>query len=204
MLDAPQAPAGRTIFMTPEQAEALIAAAATHLRPLLTFLLCTGARLGKAVYLDWRDVDLMGARAIFWPDRTKSKRRRNVALPPRIKALLANLPHRDGMVFRRPDGRPYADRRGECGGQIKSAWRGAIGRAGLDPELTPHACRHTWASWHYALKRDLLALKTDGGWSSVALVERYAHLMPAGHADAIKRFLGDQSVTEPATSSVSA
>ena len=80
----------------------LIAAAASHLKPLLTFLLCTGARLSEAVYLEWRDVDLIGARAIFWPDRTKSKRRRNVHLPPRIIAALANLPHRDGMVFRRP------------------------------------------------------------------------------------------------------
>jgi integrase len=72
----------------------------------------------------------------------------------------------------------------------------AIDRAGLDAELTPHACRHTWASWHYTLNRDLLALKVVGGWSSVALVERYAHLMPAGHAEAIKRFLGDPWVTD--------
>jgi integrase len=198
LLDAPCAPARRTVFMTPEQAESLIGAAASHLRPLLTFLLCTGARLSEAVYLDWRDVDLVGARAIFWPDRTKSKRRRNVPLPSRLVAALANLPHRDGMVFRRPDGRPYANRGGEYGGQIKTAWRGAIGRAGLDPELTPHVCRHTWASWHYALNRDLLALKVAGGWSSVALVERYAHLMPAGHTEAIKRFLGDPYVTEAA------
>jgi integrase len=64
-LDTPRAPAGRTTFMTPEQAEALIDAAASHLRPLLTFLLCTGARLSEAVYLDWRDVDLIGGRAIY-------------------------------------------------------------------------------------------------------------------------------------------
>jgi integrase len=199
VLDAPQAPTGRTIFMTPEQAEVLIAEAAAHLRPLLTFLLCTGARLSEAVYLDWRDVDLLGAHAIFWPDRTKSKRRRNVKLPSRVVAELANLPHRDGMVFRRPDGRAYEDRGGEYGGQIKTAWRSAIRRAGLDPSYTPHTCRHSWASWHYALNRDLLALKVDGGWSSVALVERYAHLMPAGHGERIRRFLGDHTVTEPAS-----
>jgi hypothetical protein len=33
-----------------------------------------------------------------------------------------------------------------------------------------------------------LALKVEGGWSSVLLVERYAHLLPAGHLDAIRRF----------------
>jgi hypothetical protein len=40
------------------------------------------------------------------------------------------------------------------------------------------------------LHRDLLALKADGGWSSVELVERYAHVMPAGHEAAIRRFWG--------------
>ena len=56
----------------------------------------------------------------------------------------------------------YADRRREEGGQIKTAWRGALRRAGVDPELTPHDLRHTWANWYYALHRDLLALKIEG------------------------------------------
>jgi hypothetical protein len=50
-----------------------------------------------------------------------------------------------------------------------ATWLPSVDR--LDPELTPHDLRHTWASWHYALNRDLLALKIEGGWSSVALVE---------------------------------
>jgi integrase len=48
--------------------------------------------------------------------------------------------------------------------RLKS-WYGALRRAGLDPELTPHDLRHTWASWHYTFNRDLLALKQEGGWS---------------------------------------
>ena len=78
------------------------------------------------------------------------------------------------------------------------SWRGAIGRVKLNPELTPHSCRHTWASWHYAPHKDLLLLKQDGGWSSVALVERYAHLLPAGQESPINEFLGlcDRGVTE--------
>lgn len=124
-LIAPSQPAGRTIFMLPAEAERLIAAAAPHLRPLIIFLLGTGARVSEAVYLDWRDVDLAGARAIFWPDQTKSRRRRNVDLPERVVAVLANPARRDGAVFRRPDGQPYADHGGENGGQLKTAWQGA-------------------------------------------------------------------------------
>jgi hypothetical protein len=36
----------------------------------------------------------------------------------------------------------------------------------------------------------LLALKVEGSWSSTALVERYCHLMPAGHEAAVRRFWG--------------
>jgi integrase len=196
-IKAPRENKGRTRYLLPEEAERLIEVAAPHIRPLLVFLLGTGARMSEALELDWRDVDLTGGRAIFW--ETKSGKRRNAALPPRIVAALANLPKREGPVFLRHDRRPYADRERRYGGQIKTSWRTAIRKAGLDEELTPHDLRHSWASWHYALNRDLLALKVEGGWSSVTLVERYAHLLPVGQEKAIRRFLGlcdcDQGVT---------
>jgi hypothetical protein len=59
----------------------------------------------------------------------------------------------------------------------------------------PHTCRHTWATWHYAIHRDLLKLRDEGGWSAVALVERHVHLMPSGHEDGIKAIWG---VDQPA------
>ena len=53
------------------------------------------------------------------------------------------------------------------------------------PVHTPHDARHTWATWHHAIHRDLLKLKEDGGWSTVTMVERYAKVMPdAYRADA--------------------
>jgi integrase len=182
----PKAEAGRTLYLLPAEAERLMAAAAPHLRPLLVFLLGTGARMSEAIELDWRDVDLVGARAIFWV--TKNGKRRIARLPPAVVAALANLPHREGPVFLTGLGRSYSDRERRYGGQIKTAWRGAIRRAGLDPELRPHDLRHTWASWFYAVHRDVLKLKDEGGWSSLALVERYAHLLPAGHQAEIYGF----------------
>jgi len=199
--ETPKIIEGRTLYMIPDEAARLEAAAAQHLRPLLAFLLGTGARLSEAIYLDWRDVDLLGSRAIFWADRTKARKRRNAILPPRVVVELANLPHRDGAVFRRyRDGQPYSDHEGLYGGQIKTGWRAAIRRAGLNPDFTPHTCRHTWATWHYALHKDPLRLMQEGGWSSLDLVKRYAHLMPTGHENAIRRYwgFGDQAVTETA------
>jgi len=149
----------RTRFLLPAEAERLIAAAAPHLQPLLVFLLGTGARMSEALKLEWRDVDLAGGRAIFW--QTKSGKRRVAELPPRVIAALTELPHREGTVFRHPRG-PYAVGDG-TGGQIFYAWASAIRRAGLDPVFTPHTLRHTWATWHYAIHKDLLALKAEGG-----------------------------------------
>lgn len=104
---------------------------------------------------------------------------------------MAALPRLADRVFTTPAGEPYdTSRERGYGGQIKTAWRGAIRRAELDPKLTPHDLRHYYATWHYALYKDVLRLKVDGGWSSVALVERYAHLMPQGHEEDIRTFLG--------------
>jgi integrase len=194
--EIPRSSPGRTAYLLPAEAERLIDVAAPHLRPLLIFLLGTGARMSEALEIEWRDVDLNGGRATFW--RTKSGKRRVAELPPRTVAALANLPidrhdgRREGPVFLWQLGKrrqTYADHNRTGGGQIKTGWRGAIRRAGLNPDLTPHDLRHTWASWHYALHHDLLLLRNEGGWSSVKLVERYAHLLPAGQEEAIRWFL---------------
>lgn len=187
--ETPEIAEGRPEFFLPGEAERLIAAAAPHLRPLLVFLFGTGARLSEALYLDWRDVDLVKGWVVFWANRTKARKRRDVELPPRVVVALANLAGREGAVFRHRDGQPYEPRLG-VGGQIKTAWAGARRRAGLRAELTPHSCRHSWATWQFDLHKNPLRLKLDGGWASLQQVERYAHLMPGGHEAAISEFWG--------------
>lgn len=187
----PRQPRGRTNFLTPLEVLQLLDAAPRHLRALIIFLVTTGARMSEALELEWRDVDLQGARARFWLTKGKpgtSGPRRDVTLPIATVLALAALPDKGGAVFRTDRGVAYQSKGRREGGQIKTGWRRAIAAAGLMPELTPHDLRHTWASWHYAVHKDLLALKTAGQWSSVALVERYAHLMPAGQERAIEEF----------------
>jgi hypothetical protein len=55
----PVQPEGRVRWLTHEEAETAHRASATDdLRPLVTFLLCTGVRITEALTLDWRNVDL--------------------------------------------------------------------------------------------------------------------------------------------------
>ena len=215
--DLPAEPRGRTAFLMPDQVDALIEAAAPHLRPLLAFLVCTGCRIGEAFALQWPEVDLRGARVILWEGETKGGSRRIVPLPPRAVATLASLPHREGHVFRTQHGEAYRQSSKGGGGQIRGAWATACRKAGLpgaggararsdrsskaitfQPENTPHNLRHTWATWHYAVNKDLLRLMHDGGWSDMKLVVRYAHLMPAGMQDAINAVWGVTGTTAAA------
>ena len=189
----PKVPTGRVRWITEDEAERLIAAAAEHLRPLVVFLLSTGCRLSEALYLQWDDVDLSrGHVSIYGPMdddddreiRTKNGQARGIPLHPRVVAALASVPwDRTGSVFRRPAGKihkagriwlPYEPRQGG-GGQVKTAWAGMCKRASVK-NFTPHDCRHTWATWHYAANRDFRALMELGGWKSPDMVFRYAHI----------------------------
>jgi integrase len=174
--DITRGAAVRTEWITPDEAIALVTAASKHLRPLLVFLVGTGARLGEALDLRWEDVDLTHARTLL--RATKNGRDRIVDLCPRVLAALSAIGGRRDHVFRTSSGRPYAEKQVQGGGQIKTAWASAVSAAGITKHITPHSCRRTWASWHYAVHQDLLLLKRDGDWSSVALVERYARLVP--------------------------
>ena len=174
MIERPDVAAPPFRWLTPER---VIEAASHHLRPLLVFLFLTGARSGEALWTDWRDIDLVRGHVTF--PKTKNGEARGVPLHPRVVAELANLSHREGEVFRRPDGLPYERPKGgddtSSGGRIKKAFAGACRRAGIE-DFHPHGCRHTWATWHYAANRDLTALMRLGGWKSIQMVLRYAHV----------------------------
>lgn len=192
-------PPARTLWLEPAEAERIIAASAPHVVPLLAFLFCSGCRLSEAIALEWAHVDLRNRRATI--RQGKTDRDRIVELVPRAigalkQALCADSRIAGTRVFRRPDGAPYADHGGLYGGHIKRAWDGALRRSGIKKPATPHTCRHSWASWRYAVHHDLLRLKDEGGWRSVALVERYAHLAPDGIASAALAFWG---VKQPKT-----
>src|SRR4051795_9612261 len=65
IIERPDLPPGRIRWIRIGEADRLIAACSDHLRPLLIFLLYTGARTGEALWLDWRDLDLSRAHVQF-------------------------------------------------------------------------------------------------------------------------------------------
>lgn len=72
------------------------------------------------------------------------------------------------FVFTYPNGNPVKS--------ISSRlWKNALKEAGIT-DFRWHDLRHTWASWLVQSGVPLAALQEMGGWESVNMVQRYAHL----------------------------
>lgn len=173
-------PQGRIRWMTPAEADALMTAAPARTAAQIAFLLGTGCRTGEMLKLDVGDLDLEGQEAFL--AETKNNRARRVLLPLRTKRVLAAQGLPDvGRAFRTPKGKPYVVR-GNGGGQIADAFNQARDAAGISPDVTPHVCRHTWATWFWAHNKDLVQLMAHGGWETAKIALDYTKLAPKGLA----------------------
>ncbi len=75
-----------------------------------------------------------------------------------------------------------------------TAWRAALKRVGIE-DFRFHDLRHTWASWLIQAGVPLSALQEMGGWESIEMVQRYAHLAPnhlTEHARQIDAIFGSR------------
>lgn len=137
-----------------------------HMAALALFMFGTAARLGEAVRLAWADVDLSRRKAILTGMKPKPWSR-EAHLPPPVLAALANIGGNrqpDELVF------GYAG-----GGSVKYTWDHVIERAGID-RLTPHSCRHGFATAALRAGLDPKTVAKLGGWKDVATVMKfYAH-----------------------------
>lgn len=159
-------------WLTRDEAKALHAELAPHLRPLFEFALATGWREQNVLRLEWKRVDLQ--RKVAWVLGSQAKGKRPIGAPLNTDAL-GILRAQEGKhprwVFPNPEtGKPYARAN-------NTGWNAAQARAGLEP-VTWHELRHTWASWHVMAGTSLRALMDLGGWRSYKSVLRYAHLSP--------------------------
>lgn len=145
-----------------------------HLRLAARFAVLTGLRMRAQLSMRWDQVDLKQRRAWISAADMKGKRTHGFPLSLGAAAVLrairckrADLAEPHVFLFR---GKPYSDANG-------AAWRKAVERAGLDG-LRWHDLRHTWASWAVQSGVSLHEVMQLGGWRSLSMVQRYAHLAP--------------------------
>lgn len=182
----PPANDGVVRWLTKDDAHRLIDEG-RHIKPLLTFLFYTGARISEAMDLQLHDLDLDRAHVQFID--TKNGTSRGVPLHTLVvtalRDYLAVYRHNGGDVFRREDGAEYKHE-AKASDRIKTVFKRACARAGIT-NFRIHDTRHTWATWHYQKNRDLGALQKLGGWKTLEMVMRYAHTNVEELSDTIAR-----------------
>lgn len=141
------------------------------LKHLVIFALGTGMRQGEILALKWTDLNLANRMCWVNAENAKSGHARSVPLNEEIVKLVTSLQeNKSEFVFTR------------CGhGMVQSdgkMFKRACKKAGL-VSFRFHDLRHTWASWHAQAGTPLTKLQALGGWRTIQMVMRYAHLSPA-------------------------
>lgn len=170
-IKAQPSPKGRTRWLTKEE-WAKLKKALQKESPLLAqaaeFTLATGLRENNVLNLRWTEVDLRRRVAWVWGDEAKAGQPIGV---PLNEAAITVLRERVGvdqsLVFGNPDYALYK--------ASNRAWYAAVAGAGISG-FRWHDLRHTWASWHVMNGTRLEELMRLGGWKTMQMVMRYAHL----------------------------
>jgi integrase len=164
--------------------KAFMAEATPHLGAYALFMFLTGCRPGEALAIDReRDLNLTTRTAII--RETKVRNERKAHLPVPLIAAIANVPAVKGrplFIYRNTD-------------DLTLAWDGVIKRAGIQ-RLTPHCCRHGFATQLLRKGIDVITVAWLGGWESPEHV-----LKTYGHANK-KRDLTDVLVDTELTQAI--
>lgn len=168
-------------FITRAQLVDLLSELPPHLARMASFAVATGLRWSNVSGLRWEMVDLERGVAYVASGETKNRRPIPVPLSVDARGVLEGIQKEGpGGAGEAVSGYVFRDQLGRAPiGSPKTAWRKAVKRAGLQ-WLRFHDLRHTWAAWHTMSGTPPVVLKELGGWSSLAMVERYAALNP-GH-----------------------
>lgn len=133
---------------------------------LASFMFLTGARLSEALSVQWSHVDF-GSKLIRIHQTKLGGDERLAHLPDPLLVALANLPgKREGRVFKI-----------NINPSFRRQWRRTCERAGIR-FLTPHSCRHGFATSLLQAGVDVKTVAALGGWRDATTVLRtYAHAM---------------------------
>ncbi|MDO4641047.1 MAG: site-specific integrase [Neisseria sp.] len=162
----------RIRWLMVEEAERLVAALPEE------FSLNTGLRQRNVLDLKWSQIDLDRKVAWVHPDKAKAGRSIGIALNQTTVNIL------EKQIGRHPQFVFTNSRGGRVTSISSRIWKNALEQSGIK-NFRWHDLRHTWASWLVQKGVPLAALQEMGGWESISMVQRYAHLSPEhlhGHA----------------------
>jgi integrase len=160
-------------WITREQAHVLLAKFPPHTRDMMIFALATGLRRANVTGMEWCRIDMNRATAYVPGNQAKGREAITVALNADALAVLERWKGKHAryvFLFRK---------RAPIKQVTTRMWRNVCTEAGL-VGVTFHTMRHSWASWQVQAETPLKMLQEMGGWATLEMPMRYAHLSP-GH-----------------------
>jgi integrase/recombinase XerC len=136
---------------------------------IFNLMLGTGMRLGSALELEARDVDLERGEILL--RQVKGQQPYLAIVPTGLRPELARLVRERpaGPLFPGRDGRPLSGR------QVQRRLEEWMRRSGLTRQASPHTLRHTFATGLYLKTGDLPLVQRALGQRSIASASIYAH-----------------------------
>ncbi|MEM1673212.1 MAG: tyrosine-type recombinase/integrase [Archaeoglobaceae archaeon] len=158
-------------------------------RDFFIFLVFTGARLGEALSLRWKDI-IWDAGVAYLSD-SKTNRPRVIYLHESIIEMLKHKkenPTEEEKVFKHSDG------------WFRKAFKATLKKLNL-PDIRIHDLRHTFASWLAISGVPIQQIKELLSHTEIRTTMRYAHLNPQVLRDTLNKVFREeagQDKSEPA------
>ncbi|MDX1484013.1 MAG: site-specific integrase, partial [Alphaproteobacteria bacterium] len=178
---------GRIVYLTAEQAEALLEAAkADQNRQIYPFILIglrTAMRKSEILSIRREHIDL-SARTIYVPDAKAGARTQPITpdLAEFLEGYTETLPKGAEWLF------PSLGARSGHTVDVRKPFVRCVERSGLDPkQVVRHTLRHTAITHLVQAGVDLPTVKRISGHKTLAMVERYAHQSGAHIAEAMEK-----------------
>lgn len=134
-------------------------------RDIILFLTVAGWRITETRLLTWDMVDLKRMLARL-PDETSKTGAREQVLSADAASIIGAQSHRVGFVFSKGGTRPLSYH------HVREALWAVCDRAEID-RISPHALRHTAASWTAISGATAHELRDAFGWKTLAMTARY-------------------------------
>ncbi len=160
----------RWTFITEEQYQKIRKNLSETYLDIYDFLIFTGARLGEALNLRWKDI--LWDAGVAWLGDSKANRPRVLYLSDYVLGLLSNrkqmlgVKNEDERVFQHSDS------------EFRRAFKKALLKVGIPERIRVHDLRHTFASWLAIRGTPLQHIQQLLGHSQISTTLRYAHLLP--------------------------
>jgi integrase len=184
----------RERFLNQEEASLLLEElqkVSLQLHDMSLLSLHTGMRAGEIFALKWTHIDF--ENGLIHVADPKGRPARKAFMTPTVKEMLLKL------KVGEPEGYLFQSRAGSPIQSVSHAFDRAVKRLGFNngiadrrQKVTFHTLRHTFASWLAIQGTPILTIKELLGHQSLAMTERYAHLIPDQKrqaAEGIEKFL---------------